>query len=92
MAAKAGCEGSGVEGPEEVALTGERDNAISDLEAGDPGACGDDGAGGIGAWNQGGLLLTSWVGALRDMGIMIMIAEERRDSSISAVRAWDDAV
>jgi hypothetical protein len=64
LAALASCKGGGVKRPGEVTFAEERADAISDLEAGDPGACGDDGAGGIGARNQGGLLLTSRIDAL----------------------------
>ena len=47
-----------------MALLEERDNAVTDLEAGDSRASGDDGARGIGAGDQGGVLLTSGVGTL----------------------------
>jgi hypothetical protein len=65
LATKASCEGGGVEGIGEVALAEERGDTVADLEAGDPGACRDDRAGGVGAGNQGNLLLAPWISALR---------------------------
>jgi hypothetical protein len=56
LAAEAGCKGDSVEGAGEVALAEEREDMVADLEAGDPGAYGDDGTGGVGAGNQGGLV------------------------------------